>query len=147
MKCCRKISSCEDETFEYVVVPHQVIYDLFEYDGKHYLIVIDYFSRHIELVELRSETTEYIIVALKSIFARHGIPAVVCSDNDPCYAATSFQQFATAYIFQDITRSPRFSQANCEAERGAQIAKKLLRKAADLYLSLLAHHVTSTHTG
>ena len=39
--------------------------DLFEYDGKHYLIAVDYFSCHIELVELRIETAEYVIVALK----------------------------------------------------------------------------------
>ena len=86
----------------------KVATDLFEYDGKHYLFVIDYFSRFIELVELRSETAEHIIVALKSIFARHGIPAVVCSDNGPCYTATSFQHCTTAYSFQHITSSPRF---------------------------------------
>ena len=77
----------------------KVATDLFKYNGKHYLIVIDYFSRYVKLVELRSETDEHVIVALKSLFARHGIPAVVCSDNGPCYAATSFQQFATAYSF------------------------------------------------
>ena len=91
--------------------------DLFDYDGKHYLIVIDYFSRNIELVELCSETAEHVIVALKSTFARHGIPAVVFSDNGPYYAASSFQQFAVAYSFQHITRSPRFPQVNGEAER------------------------------
>ena len=79
---------------------------------------MDYFSRYIELVELRSVTAEHIIVASKSIFFRHCIPAVVCSDNDPCYAATSFQQFATAYSFQHITSSSRFPQANGEAEVG-----------------------------
>ena len=107
--------------------------DLFEYDGKHYLIVMNCFSRYIELVELRSETAEHVIVALKSIFARRSIPAVVCSDNGPCYAATSFQQFATTYSFQHITSSSRFPQTNGEAERGEKIAKNLLHKAADLY--------------
>ena len=123
----------------------KVATDLFEHDGKHYLIVIDYFSRYTELVELRSETTEHAIVALKSMFARHGIPAVVCSDNGPCYAATSFQQFTTAYSFQHIISSLRFPQANGEAERGIQIAKNLLRKATDPYLALLAYRVTPTY--
>ena len=108
---------------------------------------MDYFSCYIELVELRSEIAEHVIVALKSIFARHGIPAVERSDNGPCYAATSLQQFAIAYSFQHITNSPRFPQANSEAERGVQIAKNLLRKAADPYLALLAYRVTPTHTG
>ena len=108
---------------------------------------MDYFLSYIELVELRSETTEHVIIALKSIFGRHGIIAVVYSDNGSCYAATSFPQFATTYSFQHITSSSRFPQANDEAEREVQIAKNLLRKAADPYLALLAYHVTPTHTG
>ena len=103
----------------------KVATDLFEYDGKHYLLVMDYFSRYIELVELRSETTEHVSVALKSIFARHGILAVVYSDNSPCYAATSVQLCTTAYSFQHITSSPRFPQANGVAERGVKITKNL----------------------
>ena len=97
---------------------------------------MDYFSRYTELVELCSETAEHVIIALKSLFARHGISAVVCNDNGLCYAATSFQQFATVYSFQHITSVPRFPQANGEAEYGVQIAKNLLRKTADPYLAL-----------
>ena len=108
---------------------------------------MDYFSCYIELVELRSATAEHVIVALKRIFARHGIPAMVCSDNGTCYAAISFQLFATTYSFQHIISSPRFPQANDEAERRVQIAGNLLRKAADSYLALLAYRVTPTHTG
>ena len=84
---------------------------------------------------------------MKDTFARHGIPAVLCSDNGPCYVATSFQQFATAYSFQHITSSYRFPQANGEAERGVQIAKNLLRKTADPYLALVAYRVAPAHTG
>ena len=65
----------------------KVATDLFELNGKHFLIVIDFFPRFIELIELRLETADCVITALKSIFASHGIPAVVCSDNGPCYAA------------------------------------------------------------
>ena len=72
---------------------------------------------------------------------------MVCSDNGPCYAATSFLQFATAYSFQHITSSFRFLQANGEAELGVQIAKNLLRKADDSYYTLLAYRVKPTHTG
>lgn len=125
----------------------KVATDLFELDGKHYIIVMDYFSRYLELAELRSETADSVITALKSVFARHGIPVVVCSDNGPCYAAASFQQFAAAYGFKHITSSPRFAQANGEAERGVQIAKNLLRKATDPHLALLAYRVTPNHTG
>ena len=45
--------------------------DLFENKGTQYVLVIDYFSRYIEIAKLSSDA---IITYLKSIFARHGIP-------------------------------------------------------------------------
>jgi hypothetical protein len=51
--------------------------DLFELSNKHYLVVVDYYSRYTELAEIKSQTTNDVIMALKSIFARHGIPMVV----------------------------------------------------------------------
>jgi hypothetical protein len=120
---------------------------LFELDSKHYLVIIDYFSRYIELTELRSQTANAVIGAMKCIFARHGIPSIVCSDNGPCYAADTFKRFAAEYGFQHQTSSPRFAQANGEAERGVQIAKNIMRKAADPHLALLAYRTTPGHTG
>ena len=48
--------------------------DLFLLNGKTYLIAIDYFSRYPEVVTLSSVTSQSVITALKSLFARYGIP-------------------------------------------------------------------------
>ena len=101
----------------------KVAVDLSESDGKHYLSMIDHYSRYIELIELRSETADNIINAMKSIFARHGIAVAVCSDNGPCFAAHSFLQFAKTYSFTHAISSPRYAQGNGEAERSVQRAK------------------------
>ena len=42
----------------------KVAVDLFELGGKHCLLMIDYYSRHIELIELRSETADIVINAI-----------------------------------------------------------------------------------
>ena len=55
--------------------------DHFEFKGQHYLIAINYFSRYSEITKLASLTSEGTIAALKAIFARHGIPEIVQSDN------------------------------------------------------------------
>jgi len=41
--------------------------DLFEFDGKHYLVVVDYFSHRIEVGPLRSTMAATLINHIKSI--------------------------------------------------------------------------------
>ena len=61
--------------------------DLFEKEGGHYLLTLDYFSRFPEVTKPTSTTSAAVIFALKAIFARHGIPEIVRSDNGPQYAS------------------------------------------------------------
>ena len=44
--------------------------------------------------KLTSTTAASVITHLKSIFARHGIPQVVVSDNGPQYSAAAFGEFS-----------------------------------------------------
>ena len=106
--------------------------DLFELGGKTYLLVVDYFSRYIEIALLSHTRSTDIITHLKSIFARHGIPEVMMSDNGPQFSGQAFALFAAAYGFRHVTSSPRFPQSNGEAERAVQTVKNLLKKADDL---------------
>ena len=72
-----------------------------------------------------------VIRALKSIFARHGIPEQVQSDNGPQFDSAEFSYFAREWRFKHSTSSPRFSQANGEVERGVRTVKNLLTKEKD----------------
>ncbi|XP_038069803.1 uncharacterized protein K02A2.6-like [Patiria miniata] len=110
---------------------------LFQHFGNVYLLVIDYFSRWIEVKQLNEQTSHSGIAALKPIFAVHGIPNIVMSDNGPQFSAKTFQQFAAMYGFVHATSSPRYPQANGEAERAVRTAKALLKKNSDPYLALL----------
>ena len=79
-------------------------------------MVVDYYSRYVEIAGLFSTTSSDVINDLKSIFAHHGIPESVTSDNGPQYSSDPFQVFATKYGFVHRTCSPRFLQGNEEAE-------------------------------
>ena len=72
-----------------------------------------------------------VIRELKSIFARHGIPEQVRSDNGPQFDSAEFSYFAKEWGFKHRTCSPRFSQANEEVERGVRTVKNLLTKEID----------------
>ncbi|ETX01927.1 MAG: hypothetical protein ETSY2_36450 [Candidatus Entotheonella gemina] len=77
----------------------KVASDLFEWKGATYLLVVDYFSRYIEIARLDRTTTADVVTHLKSIFARHGIPEILISDNGPQYSSREFQDFAEEYEF------------------------------------------------
>ena len=121
--------------------------DLFEWRHKHYLIVIDYYSRYVEIALLTSTTADEVIKHTKSIFARHGIPELLVSDNGPQYSSSLFAEFAKAYEFKHVTSSPYHPQANGEAERAVGTVKRLLQKNEDPYLALLAYRTTPLRCG
>ncbi|UYV83817.1 hypothetical protein LAZ67_X000281 [Cordylochernes scorpioides] len=84
----------------------------------------------------------------KSIFARHGIPETVVSDNGTQFgAACEFANFARQYGFTHVTSSPRFPQSNGMAEAGVKIAKLILKKNQDPSLGLLEYRSTPLENG
>ena len=121
--------------------------DLFELEGKTYLLVVDYHSRYPEVARAHSTTSKAIIGMLKSMFARHGIPEIVMSDNGPQYSSAEFLEFSKKYGFTHITSSPRYPQSNGEAERAVQTIKNLLTKAEDPCMALLSYRSTPLRNG
>ena len=55
--------------------------DLFEFKDKVYLLIVDYYSRWIEIYQLKEMTSKSVIVKMKNAFARFGIPLRLRSDN------------------------------------------------------------------
>ena len=125
----------------------KVATDLFKWKGLTYLLVVDYFSKYIEISKLEGESSQEVIQRLKSIFARHGIPQQVMSDNGPQYSSIEFSKFAKAYQFVHSTSSPKFPQSNGEAERAVRTIKGLLKKAEDPYAALLEYRSTPVTCG
>ena len=56
---------------------------IFYYKGRDYLLVVDYFSNFPEVARLSSKNSEAVIMAMKDMFARHGIPEMLIADNMP----------------------------------------------------------------
>ncbi|UYV85108.1 K02A2.6-like [Cordylochernes scorpioides] len=122
--------------------------DLFKFENKWYLVVIDYYSRYPEMVQLDRLTASVVVRSCKSIFARHGIPETVVSDNGTQFgAAREFANFARQYGFTHVTSSPRFPQSNGMAEAGVKIAKLILKKNQDPSLGLLEYRSTPLENG
>ena len=111
--------------------------DLFELKNKHYLVVIDYYSRWIEIKPLYTNCTAPSVIAkMKAIFAIHGIPGTVRSDNGPQFTSNEYIQFAASYGFEIVTSSPHFAQFNGMAERAVLTSKNILQQQ-DVGIALL----------
>ena len=121
--------------------------DLFELHGKVYIVIVDYYSRWVEYRKLTSLTSEHTNEVLKEVFATHGIPDLILTDNGPQFSAESFAQFAKSYGFTHTTSSPRFPRANGEAERAVRILKEILKKNEDPHLALLPQRTTPLRNG
>lgn len=152
--CCKNSSNRSEPliTSQFPTRPWQVVAsDFFYCNGRNYLLVIDYYSRFVEIILLSSMMSVRVIEALKSIFARHGIPEVFFSDGGTQYTSFQFRQFAKEYGFVCKTSSPEYAQSNGEAERAVQTMKKTLIRCIssgqDPYLALLAYRTTPLSNG
>ena len=85
------------------------------------MVVVDYYSRYIEVAKLENTTSGTVVNHTKSICVRHGIPDVVRSDNGPQYTATHYKQFAQDWNFEHQTSSPYYPRSNGLAEKAVQI--------------------------
>ena len=154
VKCCPECCRLQNQRAEPLIpsklpdYPWQKVgTDLFEYKKENYLLIVDYYSRYIEVARLRQTTAAEVIRHTKSLFSRHGIPEIVISDNGPQYSADEYRKFANDYQFEHITSSPHYPQSNGEAERAVQTVKSLLKKEGDPYLALLSYRATPLKCG
>ena len=118
--------------------------DILEWKNHPYLLIVYYYyySRWIEIAHWRQTASSAITEHIKSVFAQHGIPEIVVSDNGPQFSFWDFVQFAKSYCFTHLRSSPVHPQGNREAERAAKTIKMLLNKADDKYIALLNYRST-----
>jgi len=96
----------------------------------------------VEIIKLASTTSSAVISDMKSIFARHGIPELLISDNGPQYVSKEFKEFSEKYNFKHITSSSHFPQSNGQVERTVKTVKRLLSQLNDPFLALLTYQAT-----
>ena len=154
---CRKCQTCKlhmDEKVEplLALAPPREIWervgtDLFEFQKKQYLLLVDYGSRWIDFKELKNTSSKEVIKCLSEIFSTHGTPKIVISDNGPQYASEEFASFAAEWGFNHVTSSPRYPKCNGEAERAVRTAKNILAKNSNPYLGLLAYRSAPIYNG
>lgn len=152
---CEICSKYKNSNTRPELMPHEIVdipwykvgCDLFEFRKKMYLLVVDYYSKYVEIELLSSGyNSSYLILKLKSIFARHGVPGIIMSDNGPPFNSKDFAAFCQNWGIDHKTSSPFLPRSNGLAERSVQTIKKLLTKSvesnSDPYVALLHYRTT-----
>ena len=118
--------------------------DIMEFNGKNYLVLVDYFSKWICCKPLSSKTSSSVISKWIEIFSEHGVPKEIIADNMP-FSSKECVSFAKEWDIVITTSSPHYPQSNGLAEKSVGIIKNFLRKTKDndqLYIALMNYNNT-----
>ncbi|GFV01191.1 transposon Tf2-6 polyprotein [Trichonephila clavipes] len=92
-----------------------------------YLVVIDYYSKWIEIDELVNKSADEVIIKLKTIFSRFGVPNIVVSDSKP-FSSYIYKKFVNAWNFDYAFINPNYSPSNGMVEKAVGISKSIMKR-------------------
>nr|XP_018907425.1 PREDICTED: uncharacterized protein K02A2.6-like isoform X1 [Bemisia tabaci] len=99
--------------------------------GKYLLIVVDAYSKWLQVFPSQSMTSEATCKLLSNTFSLFGAPVTVVSDNGPAFVSNHFQQFLKSQgILFHKKIAPYHPATNGQAERAVQTVKNSLKYMA-----------------
>lgn len=96
-------------------------------DGSYLCVVVDYFSRYIEVTVMKTITAKATCDFLDEIFARHGFPYSLTSDQGPQFTSQEFAEYCAENGICHYTTFAYWPQANGEVERQNRSLQKTIQ--------------------
>ena len=90
------------------------------FQGKMYLVIVDSYLKWLDVYPANSANSSVTIEKLRILFATHGLPEIVVSDNASCFKSEEFGTFMRRNNICDITGATYHPQTNGLAERCVQ---------------------------
>ncbi|XP_035901959.1 uncharacterized protein K02A2.6 isoform X2 [Anopheles stephensi] len=95
--------------------------------GHSLLVVVDYFSRYIEVEIMKKIDSTETIKRLNPILARFGLPLSITADNGPQFSSDEFKVYCSTNNINLISTTPYWPQQNGEVERqNRSLLKRLM---------------------
>ena len=95
--------------------------------GQMYLVIVDAHSKWLDVQIMPDITSARTIEKLRIVFATHGLPRKVVTDNGSSFTSEEFQSFMSANGITHITTAPYPPSSNGLAERAVQTFKRGLK--------------------
>ena len=93
--------------------------------GHMFLVVVDAYSKWMEVCPVKSATSAATISQLRAIFATHGIPELLVSDNGPAFTSSEFKEFMHLNGIRHTTSARYHPATHGLAERAVQTFQAL----------------------
>ncbi|XP_011858362.1 PREDICTED: uncharacterized protein K02A2.6-like [Vollenhovia emeryi] len=98
-------------------------------DGFSFLVIVDAFSKWSEIFKTKSTTATTTIEFFKNVFAQHGLPDTIVTDNGQQFISTEFKDFCNSNGIQHLTSSPYHPQSEGQGEKFVGLFKTGYKKA------------------
>lgn len=95
--------------------------------GEYVLVIVDYYSRYLEMEIMKKITTTATIGRLERIFTRLGFPVTITLDNAKQFVSTEFEEWCRNRGMHLNHTSPYWPQANGQVERQNRTILKRLQ--------------------
>jgi hypothetical protein len=125
---------------------------LFSKGHQYILTIIDYFTKWVEVIPMKSVTSKDVINFIKEhIIHRFGIPQTITTDGGSVFISEEFRKFTADVGIKLIRLSPYYTQANGQAKASNQSLIKLIKRKIFehprcwhevLLKALWAHHIS-----
>ena len=99
--------------------------------GKMFLILVDAHSKWMEVKTVTSATSTVTIEHLCSIFATHGLPEMLVTDNGSVFTSAEFKLFLQRNGIRHATSAPYHPATNGLDERSVQTFKEHMWRSSE----------------
>ena len=116
-----------------------------------FLVVVDAHTKWMDINMVKNATSSATITALRSMFATHGIPELLVSDNGAVFISTGFKEFVQQNGIRHTTSAPYHPATNGLTERAVQTFKTSIKKMTsgsleDRLSKFLFHYRITPHS-
>ena len=101
--------------------------------GKMFMVVVDAHSKWLDVAVVTTPSSQQAIKVLRNLFATHGLPEMIVSDNGSAFTSAEFQTFVKRNGIRHVRSAPYHPSSNGQAERVVQTFKEaILKTTGDL---------------
>ena len=96
--------------------------------GRMFLLAVDARSKWLEACPLTTTTSLAAIEKMRQMFANHGLPETIVTDNGPSFTSSEFREYMKEKGVVLVNTAPYHPASNGLAERAVQTFKEGMKK-------------------
>lgn len=98
------------------------------FKGRTFLIMVDSYSKWVEIFEVPSAATKSTLKCLREVFARLGLPSKIMTDNGTAFTSDEFEKYCELNGITHFKSAPFHPSSNGAAENSVKTFKRAIEK-------------------